>query len=515
MLRPRLLRPGTGQHRRQPRLAGVLAALAAVTVLVALRPDFSAAAHHLAPPPTLAQVNRSITLAQGYLDGLLKPLPGGQAVQSEFYGLPMRVYFPGYRRWVLLGQGHAGECLTGCSGPTAVIAGPSGRSWESGTVLFATPEVPGALRARVTVNWGASPRHFAVTISQVQLTDPATSAQLWLDNFRLATYQPNRPAPQVTRTFSDRDRAVLRSLRYTIRHATQEAYLYWRARGSTARAARLAAFLAHNYYAPGVDLRAAIFGQAASLPAAMPFTATGPDNAYPDCSHLPPPVPTAYAYTSKVCLIGVNAFLLAGRSDPFLQAFQALQTLDKYADPNRHYPLLVALGLDGATPAQTADHLQRLWDQLGYGIPECTPDGCDTTQASGLRTFAFGTLETLLGYRFGQTARRPYSDAAAAATIAAQIGADGIIHAPSQTFLRPAQAGAYPIHFNEDHQFTPLNGASQAISDLLSMPPEYTGLIVSDSETTFDGWAFLITYRCARFKVGCAEIPDAAPPPTP
>jgi hypothetical protein len=46
-------------------------------------------------------------------------------------------------------------------------------------------------------------------------------------------------------------------------------------------------------------------------------------------------------------------------------------------------------------------------------------------------------------------------------------------------------------------------------TDLLSMPPEYAGLNVSDSEATFDGWAFLVTYRCARYRVGCSEIPDA------
>jgi hypothetical protein len=36
-------------------------------------------------------------------------------------------------------------------------------------------------------------------------------------------------------------------------------------------------------------------------------------------------------------------------------------------------------------------------------------------------------------------------------------------------------------------------------------------LIVPGSETAFDGWAFLATCRCARFRIGCAEIPGAAP----
>jgi hypothetical protein len=205
----------------------------------------------------------------------------------------------------------------------------------------------------------------------------------------------------------------------------------------------------------------------------------------------------------------VNAFLLAGRTDPFLQAFQALQTLNKYADPSRQYPVLIALGLDGATPAETADPLQGLWDQLGYGIPECSPLGCDTARASGQRTFAFHVLESLLAYRYGQAGRRRYAYAAAAAAIAAQIRADGVIRASRRTWIRAAQAGAYPIYWTSRHQFVPLSGPLQAVSDLLSMPPEYTRLIASDSETTLDGWAFLTTYRCARFKIDCAEIPDA------
>ena len=173
------------------------------------------------------------------------------------------------------------------------------------------------------------------------------------------------------------------------------------------------------------------------------------------------------------------------------------------------YPLMLTFGFDGATPVQTADHLQYLWDQLGYGIPTCSPTGCDMTQASGLRTFAFGALETLLGYRFGQPSRIPYANAAATAAISSQIPASGIIHTPRQSSLRPGQAGAYPIYFNAHGQFTPLSGYLQALSGRLSMPPEYTGLVVSDSETTFDGWAFLTTYRCARFHIGCTAIPDA------
>src|SRR5262245_40681505 len=90
-------RLGAGQHRRPPRPSKLLAALAILSLLVTLHPDTSAAARHPAPAPTLGQVNVAIARAEGYLDGLFKPLAAGQAVQSEFYGLPLRVFFPHYR----------------------------------------------------------------------------------------------------------------------------------------------------------------------------------------------------------------------------------------------------------------------------------------------------------------------------------------------------------------------------------------------------------------------------------
>jgi hypothetical protein len=507
-------RPRMGwRHQYQPYVAGIMAVALPLALLAVQHPLADNTSRVSITQPTLAQVDSSIALAQQYLGGLYKPLPGGQAVESEFYGLPLRVYFPSYHRWVLLGQGHAGQCLTGCASTTSILADSNGSTTEAETVSFADPASHSALLAHVSVNWVASPGKFDISVSQVKVADRATSAQLWLDDNLLGSYKAGSYASPVARVFPDKDRAVLHSFRYTVRHGTQEAYMYWRARGDAGNAGALAAFLRSNGYTPGVDLRASIFGQGAQLPAAMPFSATGTDNAYSDCSHLPRPSPAAYPYGSKVCLAGVDSFLLAGRTDPFLQAFQALQTLNKYDDPGRHYPPLVALGLDGSTPSQTADHLQQRWGLLGYGIPECSLAGCDT-QASGLRTFAFGALESLLGYKFGQVDRRAYADAAADEAIDAQIGADGIIDVPGGRFVRPGQSGAYPIFWNAQYELGSMSSTSKALSSTLSMPPEYEGVIVSDAETTFDGWAFLTIYRCARFGVGCQQIPEAEPRPS-
>ncbi|MCH6471549.1 hypothetical protein [Sinomonas terrae] len=359
-------------------------------------------------------MNTAIASAQGYLDGLYKPLPDGQSVQSEDYGLPLRVYFPEYRQWVLLGQGRAGDCIPQCTGASSITPVTASTTTEAYAVSFSSPSKSDALRVTVSLDWAYRPGQFSITLSTPQLNDRSTSAQLWLDDVPLATYSSGSPAVSMTRSFPTAERSLLRSLRYTVRHGTQEAYLYTTSLGDSARADRLAAFLRANGFTPGVDLRATIFGQGRNLPEDLPFLSSGPDNAYADCDHIPAPGTTAYPYTSKVCSLGVDTFLLAGRRDPFLQATQALQTLTNHSDPNSPYPPLVSLGLEGGTPAQTADHLQQVWDALGYGIPACTPLGCDPGRASGLRTFVFGSLETTLGYTYGQVSRQRYADNAAA-----------------------------------------------------------------------------------------------------
>ncbi|MCH6471551.1 hypothetical protein [Sinomonas terrae] len=99
--------------------------------------------------------------------------------------------------------------------------------------------------------------------------------------------------------------------------------------------------------------------------------------------------------------------------------------------------------------------------------------------------------------------RQRYADNAAAQAIAAQIGSAGTIRTPAATLVRPVQAGAFPSYWDAEHRFVPTSGLTEWATDMLSMPPEYAGAVVSDSETTFDGYAFLVTYRCARFDLGC------------
>lgn len=494
-----------GNWQKRARRAAALFAVALLVPSLTMEHAAEASPPSL-PAPSLQQVNAAITAAQGYLDGLYKPLPGAQAVQSEEYGLPLRVYFAQYQQWVLLGQGHAGDCIPKCSGTSSIAAVATTTTTETYAVSFSSPSRSEALRITVSLDWASGPGQFSITLSEPQLNDKSTSAQLWLDDVQLATYSSGSAAASITRSFPTAERNLLRSLRYTVRHGTQEAYLYATSIGDSARADRLAAFLRGNGFTPGLDVRAAIFGEGRQLPDDLPFVSSGPANAYADCDHLPAPGSTAYPYTSKVCSLGVDAFLLAGRGDPYLEATQALQTLSNHRDPNAPYPMLVALGLQGSTPAETAHHLEQTWDAVGYGIPVCTPLGCESGRASGLRTFVFGSLEAALGYTYGQVSRQHYADAVAAEAIAAQVGSSGTIRTPDGTLVRPVQAGAFPTYWDGEHRFVPTSGLTEWANDMLSMPPEYAGSVVSDSETTFDGYAFLVAYRCARFAVGCSGV---------
>ena len=172
---------------------------------------------------------------------------------------------------------------------------------------------------------------------------------------------------------------------------------------------------------------------------------------------------------------------------------------------------LALLPMATTSPARTADELERRFDRLGFGIPRCTPLGCDRQRASALRTFAFGMLETVLGYTSGQLDRRPYADAVASLALSVQIGDDGVVRAADRVAYRPALRGGFLSYWNRDRRYLKPSGVAQAVADRFNMPPEYLGLRPTDSETGFDAYAFLALYRCARYKVGCKLVGPARP----
>lgn len=496
--------------RRTLQIATIAFAVASLAVIAALyavqKRDAGLDVHQ--PPsvaaPSRSNLDRSISLAEHYLDGLYKPLPDGGAVQSEAYGLPLRAYFPAQRKWVLLGEGDNGACTLKCNAVTAISPTNGTPTTEGYEVRFKAK--PKEIRLHAFVQWQAAPHAFTVTLSPDKVT---TTVQIWLDTVHFATFHAGDKIGR-SRTFADTQVRVLRTLRYTVRHATQESYLYWLLRGDRKKTSALRSFFTSNGYTAGLDMRAAMFGLSKTLPDDLPFNLA----AYPDCGHLPAANPLAYPYKSKACL-SMETYLKAGARDSFLQASLALHTLQKYG-PNYHYPLShqTLSWLEGTSPAEASQNLQKQWwITSGIGLPKCTPLSCSQLPASGIRTYVFGLLEARLGYQFGDPTAKRYADAAAALTVAGQIGRGGAVRMKQATLIRPAQAGAFPVSWDDaSGRFAPpddmslLGGALMLGIGNLSMPAEYVGVQPSNSETSFDAWAFLVQYRCLRYGVGCQAL---------
>lgn len=483
-------------------LAIFVASIAVPSTMVLTRDN----GNHDRPPtsvvaPSLEELNVSIELAERYLNALYKPLSSGQAVQSEASGVPLKAYFVQSNSWVLLGE-DLQKCFSGeCAATTEIVLGSSSRTAEEYQVRFSGSGAKNALELKVAIDWAAKRDNMLITLTPTKVEE---SVEVWLDQYKLATYKKpdggsaivNSPASWF---FPLTDASSFRMLRYTVRHATQEAFMYWRDRGDKEKADALANFLFTNGYTPGYDMRAPLFGASGELPDDLPFN----EAAYEDCDHLPVSDRDAYAYKSKVCLF-VETYLNMGARDPFLQAWQALHTVVKYRNPDHELPFW-SFWLQGSTPREVVEHLRGQWNRTGYGIPKCTPFSCD--EMSGIRTSVYGALETELGYRHGDPDARIFADAAAAATVRSQIK-NGLVRMKQGEFYRPMQTGAFAAAWDDETgryvvPSTPVFVAFVAfkVTGEEPVPPEYSGIIPSNSETTFDGISFLWRYRCAKYGV--------------
>jgi hypothetical protein len=466
--------------------------------------------------PTLASLNGAIANGEQFLSGLYKPLGRAGAVQSEHYGLPIRVRFPGYRRWVLLGQGDNGTCEpSACPLPTAIRSLESGYATEAYELRYATPSSADGLRLRAQIDWDVGGGRYQVSVTALSFDDPATTAEVWLDDVRLGTFAAgpvDGQPPVLRRSFPIREAGHLRSFRYTVRHATQLAWLHAVSRNDDNRSTALARFMLKAGFVPGRDLRAAIFGRGRDAPRDFSYRHEPFLDAYGDCQLDPPATPLAYPYRSKACVGNVQPYLLAARYDTLLPAIEALQALNRGESPDNAYRDQSALlPMVTTSASRTADELERHFDRLGFGVPRCTPLGCDRERASAVRTFTFGMLETVLGYSGGELDRRHYADAVANLALRVQIGEDGVVRAADRVAYRPALRGGFLSYWNRDRRYLKPSGVVQAMADRFNMPPEYLGLRPTDSETGFDAYAFLALYRCAKYQVGCKLVGSASP----
>lgn len=486
----------------------LLAGLASIAVVVGVqlwRPTAtSAPVERYSPPhnwkaPSLAELDAAISSSEGYLDSLYKPLDRNTATMAEYYGFPLRVYLTGYDRWVLLGEDRTAYCRPLCKKTTYITPMGQKPTREAFIADFRSPTSDNAPAVLVRINWQSENNSYQIKVKNLAFKDPDTKARVYLGSHYIYTFSSSNVG--ITETFSQpySDRSLLQSFRYTLRHGTQAGHDYYLYRGDRQRADKLANFLTSNGIQPNLDLRAPVWGYGTSYPDNMPY-----DRAlYKDCDIEPPSeTPVSYPYSSKVCRLGVDNFINLASSDTLVPAIQAIHVLNKGEGPHHNYD-----APQGRTSAQaTASWLESEFIRLGYGIPECTPFSCDYHYASGPRTYEFGNLESLLGYKYGDETSKAYANRVAQIALRTQIGKDGIIHSEKKgPVFRPIQRGGNYTSWDRDLNYSPPESLTNKILGYAGMPMEYRGLIVANNETTFDAYAFLIRYRCLVYGKACSK----------
>lgn len=436
------------------------------------------------PAPSLPALTRAIALAEPFIDGLYAPRGDGTAAMAEYYGLPVRVRL-GDGPWLLPGEGD-----------NRVERVSSVRDRDVSDVTFRSGTA--VLTGRLTVDWRPAPSPARITFVPRALRG-ARRATLALQERPLTAVTPGDAGrPLVALVPGDR-RALFRSFRFTVRHATNDAEQYALLRGRKDWAAALGTTARAGGFPAGRDIYAALWNASGAWPDAMPVSAT----AYADCDHRLPADDASYLYRSKTCSLPSRAYLWLSTFDPLVGMLHGLHVLQRHHDPARRYG---DLDRDGISVAGEIGRWERLF-RTNDGMPRCSPASCDLAWSSGVRTAVFGALETELGYGHDDRISRTYADRTAAVVLASQVRAPGVMRTAYGTLERPLQVGGFAIAWRPGGLlgFSPklLSRSIDRAADALSMPKEYTGFVASNAESALAAYAFLVRYRCRKYAVGC------------
>lgn len=251
-------------------------------------------------------------------------------------------------------------------------------------------------------------------------------------------------------------------INYTVRHATIGGYYYFRTTGNNMKANDLELFIKNNGFDKELDEHSFIWRTKTESKELTGYTA----KSYHDCQINLRPFVDLQPYHSKVCKlgkVGVNAYILASRFDTFVPLVQTLQTMSLGNKPD----------------AKVVADFENKYNQLGFGMPMCTPLGCSDV-ASTIRTATFGEMELRLG-------NMKYADSVATSLLKSQ-NTDGAV------YISYDKGGNLKV--NKPFVYTMLDA-------LLNEKPVSHGFIPTNSETMADVLAFLFHYRCQKYGVAC------------
>lgn len=455
--------------------------------------------------PSLHELDRALALADGYLRSLYRPLSSGFAANSEYYGFPLRIHLQPSDAWLLLGSE---------DGQASVSATESGYDWEHFSVSINVPDGDLAATLDVIVHWNEEPESFLVTVTPLSFSNPRITASLFLNDTPLGIASTNTLRQRQDASVPKPDRAVLRSLRYTVRHSTLLAIQYYQYIGDAKRMAALMTFAHQQGFSPGADLYAPLWGHAEYASDAF----FEPKILYHDCDLTIPDTEATYVYHSKVCTISRELYIRLTTADTLVPALQALVVLEQQLNASalfRSAPLGLVVPPGGdlrveqpelSTPIRTAARLEELYRSSGLGMPRCLPGYCEKSRGSAVRTAAFGALEALLGYRYADVVSRSYADGVAQRIVSEQVGEDSVVRTSIGNYYRPALRGTVIASWDVTGRADVTPSLFGEVSDRFGMEDEYRGIAVSNAETNLASYAFLAQYRCLKYSVGCAGL---------
>lgn len=349
--------------------------------------------------------------------------------------------------------------------------------------------------------------HTEYVVTPVNYSAAATE-DLWLGNIFMShlgqgglPFDPAHPDPVEYVCDGAWSCPTLAAHRYTIRHATSIGRYTFAIKGEMAKSYNLGRTLATSGFGP--DLRDPLYGRSAWRSDDFIYG----NDIYHDCDlgiqgqvgtpGLPwgrvnngdgTPKYTLYGYESKVCN-AVAPYIYLSRFDPGSWAIQAIHILNKYGDADHAF--IHPQNASQVTPRQMARQIEtQYWMGLGvHGYQK------DPQYASGYRTAIFLILETLLGYRFGDTTSRAYADATANILMEVQAGTQSGATFRVDTWdkgliTRPVYTGAPMMAWRLGHSLDfglPTSGVFQDLIDVFNMPNETAiSALIGNSETTED-----------------------------
>jgi hypothetical protein len=292
------------------------------------------------------------------------------------------------------------------------------------------------------------------------------------------------------------------SHRYTIRHATAAGRYSFAINGETVKSYNLGRTVTDNGF--GADLRDPLYGRSAWRADDFIYST----DVYHDCylgiagqtgtPGLPwgrvnnssgDPLYTLYGYESKVCN-ATAAYILTTKQDPGSWGIQAIHILNKYNDPDHAFTDPKTGG--SITPRQMARRIESADWWTGIGVHGYLKSA---EYASGYRTMILLELETLLGYKYGDTTSQTWADKIANIMMEIQAGTQTGASFKVETWdhgliTRPIYTGAPMLGWRLGHSLDfglPTSGVFQDLIDVFNMPNETAiSAVIGNSETTED-----------------------------